>query len=410
MRLAARILLAGALFMLAGFGAWRVVATGMSDHLAVAHPLKALEWDPHNPVALAALARQQWAAHKPQDVRETALNLLAHEPLYSTGFVLLFDVAKAQAEVDKPGVTRLAKLALRRAPFALGPRAWLADEQISQGRYGEALDSIDRLMRVSGTRQEDLFPVLIAFAETPALADILAAKLAEQPAWRDGFIQALLSKPGSDGPGLIFSRLKQRQDLKPTELRHWLARLGEEGRWGEAYARWASTLDPTAMNRLTSVYNGGFETLPSGYGFDWRIDDSPGVLIERAPVEGAGGSYALRLNFLGRRVEAIPLRQWLLLTAGSYRLHFRVDVQNLRSERGLQWVIRCLDSGTQLAASERMNGSSNWSEQDVDFDVPEQDCAAQELWMRNAGYDGAGKIILGTIVFDDFAIERTARH
>lgn len=410
MRLAARILFAGALLMLAGLGAWRVVATGMSDHLAPAHPLKALEWDPQNPVALAALARQQFNAHEPQAARETALRLLAHEPLYSTGFVLLFDAAKAEAEADKPGVTRLAKVALRRAPFALGPRAWLADEQLSQGSYAEALNSIDRLMHVVGTRQEDFFPVLIAFSETPELADILTAKLAEQPAWRDGFIQALVRKSNSDGPGLIFSRLKQRHDLKPTELRQWIARLGEEGRWGEAYARWASERELTDTNRLTSVYNGGFETLPSGYGFDWRIDDSPGVIIERTPVEGAGGSYALRLNFLGRRVEAIPLRQWLLLAAGSYRLHFRVEVQNLRSDRGLQWVIRCLDSGTELAASERLSGSSNWSENGVDFDVPEQDCVAQELWMRNAGSDGAGKIILGTIVFDDVFIEKNPQH
>jgi hypothetical protein len=46
----------------------------------------------------------------------------------------------------------------------------------------------------------------------------------------------------------------------------------------------------------------------------------------------------------------------------------------------------------------------------VDFKVPDQGCGAQELWLRNAGADGAGKIIRGTIRFDDFVIDRIDTH
>src|SRR5690606_13013725 len=161
------------------------------------------------------------------------------------------------------------------------------------------------------------------------------------------------------------------------EVGRWIDRLARTGQWGEAYARWAGELDATAQGRLASVYNGDFESPPSGNGFDWRIGNVPGVIIEREALAGTRGSHALKLLFLERRVQAIPVNQWLLLSPGPYRLRFRARGHDLRADRGVQWLLRCQQPrGAELAASEILEGTFDWSELVVPFVVPESHCVA----------------------------------
>lgn len=391
---------------LAAPGVWRILATGMSDHLASVDPQRALEWDAGNPRAMAVLARRQLAAGKPEQARQTAQHLLQHEPLNGAGFLVLSEIATAQA--DKTAAARASEIAIRRAPYGLTPRAWLASEQISQGDFKEALDNLDRILRISPGQQKRLFPILIELADNADFADALARKLAEQPAWRNSFIGSVLRTASPERLAAIFSALQRHGSLDTVATDRWMDRLVKDGKWGEAYARWVAGIQTSAPLRLSHVYNGDFERAPSGAGFDWRIGDSVGVVIERAGLIGTHGSHAVQLTFLGRRVDAIPLHQWLLLVPGSYRLSFQAKAQDLRSNRGLQWMLRCLDDGRELAASERLDGNFEWKAIELEFAVPEQACQAQDLWLRNAGAAAAGKIIRGSILFDDFAIERVA--
>ena len=404
MRTAARLLAIGALLALAAVCGWRVLATGMSDQLASTHPQQALEWDRHNPKALAVLARRQLAAGDAPQAAETARTLLRREPLNGPGFLILSDIAAPQA--DKPQAAAMAKMAIRRAPYALAPRAWLAGEQLGQGHYPEALENLDQILRLSGAQHERLFPMLIKLGEDAEFADALAQKLATHPRWRNGFIASALSQANSAQLAAIFSALQRRGDLDAVSTGRWIDRLVKDGQWGEAYARWVGGIGQSGSFRLSHVYNGGFENAPSGVGFDWRIGDSAGVIIDRAALVGTDASYALRLTFLGRRVDAIPLHQWLMLAAGRYRLRFQAAAHDLRSDRGVQWMIRCLDDNRELAASERLDGNFDGKPFEVDFSVPAQGCQAQDLWLRNAGAAAAGKIIRGVITFDDIAIDR----
>ena len=199
--------------------------------------------------------------------------------------------------------------------------------------------------------------------------------------------------------------MQHHGDLDAITTGRWIDRLVKDKLWGEAYARWVGGIQKNAPFHLSHVYNGDFETVPSGTGFDWRIGDSAGVLVDRPAGASADGSHALRLTFLDRRVDAIPLHQWLMLGPGNYRLRFHAAAQDLRSDRGVQWVVSCTDDGKELAASERFTGSFDWELFELRFDVPAQRCEAQDLWLRNAGAAAAGKIIGGTILFDDVAIE-----
>jgi tetratricopeptide (TPR) repeat protein len=401
---ATRVLAWGALALIAGLVAWRVVATGMSDRLASEHPQQALKWDRGNPVALSNLAEQQLDSKDTKAARASALQLLAREPLAGQGFAVLARLA--EMEGDSARAMLLTTIALRHAPRSVDARAWLADQQLQQGHFAEAFESIDRILRIAPEQWQGLFPLLIKVSENPDLADALAAKLTEKPPWRGSFIETLMSGATPEAYDQIFASLKRRNDLDPAETRRWIERLARDGRWGEAYARWAGQLDLAASKRLSWIYNGGFESAPTGYGFDWRIGDSAGVIIERTGVAGSDGSFALSLVFLGRRVDAIPIKQWLLLPPGKYRLRFRAKAQDVRSDRGLRWTIHCQGSDAELAKSESLNGSFDWGDRVADFDVPVEGCQTQEIELKNAGADGAGKIVAGTILFDDLRVER----
>jgi tetratricopeptide (TPR) repeat protein len=404
MKLAVKMTAWAVVLSLAALACWRIVATAVSDHLAREHPQQALEWDHQNPTALVVLARQQLDRKELGAARDTALRLLKHEPLSGQGFVLLSRIAKDEGNASQ--ATLLATIALRRAPHADSPLTWLLGQQLSQGRFADALDSLDRLLRISPGKRQGVFALLIELAGSPDFADALAAKLAERPAWRNQFVSDLINKGSASVADQILSGIQHLKGLDADEFGRWIDRLGVTGRWGEAYARWVGTLDQTARDGLTSLYNGSFETRPTGFGFDWRVEDVAGVIVDRDAIAGSGGSSAIKLMFLGHRVEGIPLHQWLLLSAGPYRLRFRANAQDLRGDRGVQWVIRCQGRGPELAVSEALNGTFDWSEHSVDFEIPENGCAAQDLSLRNAGAKGPGKFIIGTIWFDELSIDR----
>ncbi len=408
MKSAMRLLAWGGLLALVMLIGWRVVATAMSDRLAAAHPQLALAWEPDNPRALAALARRQLEQQETRAARETAQRLLVREPLAGQGFVLLSEIA--QAEGDEAQAMLLSRIASRHAPAAAGPRAWIIGEQLAQGQYADALQSLDRMLLASPGQGGRLFPLLVQLADDAEFADALAAHLAARPAWRRGFVLALTSKASANAVERVLGGVQSRHALDASEMEQWIARLVRDGKWGEAYARWAGEIEQGVPSRLPSVYNGGFEMQPGGVGFDWQIGNSAGVIIERAAAPGASGSFALGLSFLGRRIDAIPLQQWLLLAPGPYRMRFRANAQDLRGDGGVQWVIRCHGSRSDLATSARLSGNLDWADHEFEVVIPAQDCQVQDLSLRNSGTDGAGKIISGTLWIDDLSIGRIEQH
>ncbi len=404
MRLAARLLGSAAVLALSLLGLWRILATGISDHLTSSgQPRQALEWDRNNSTALAAIAFEQLGLGNLDLAAKGARSLLQREPLNGQGFLILAGTADAGS--NKAQAMQMYAAAIRRAPYSVAPRAALAGEQLSQGKFEEALESLDGVFQISGAEQARLFPALIELAANPQFADALAMKLATGPIWRAGFVSSVLSSASPEQLATVLTALQHHGDLDAETTGHWIDRLIKDGQWGEAYARWVSGIQEGGPFRLSHVYNGDFETEPVGAGFDWRIGDSAGILIDRSARIGGGSGHDLRLTFLDRRVESIPLHQWLMLGPGTYRLRFSATAQNLRSNRGVQWVIRCVD-GNELAASDRLTGQFDWKQVEFQFDVPAQQCVAQDLWLRNAGEAAAGKMIGGAILFDDFSIER----
>lgn len=389
--------------VLAVVAGWRIVVTSTADRLAAKEPQRALAWDPGNPAALLALAERQLTDGQAPAAAATARQLLRIEPLQAQAFAVLAEAASADAAA-------LHELALRHAPRDLRTRAWLLGTQLAEGRYADALANIDVVLRISPAQGTRLFPLMVQLADNSVFADALAQTLSTQPAWRAELLSAVLTQGSQVAVDQVYTAVQRDGGLSSAEAGRWLDRLIAAGEWGEAYSRWVGTLTLTPGASLPVVYNGDFEAEPTGIGFDWRLRGAPGVLIERAGVAGARGTYAARVAFLGRRVPQIDFEQTLLLAAGRYRLHLRAHARDLRSDKGLEWAIACHGAAEPLAVSARLEGNFDWKAVATDFVVPSADCPAQRLWLRNPGADGAGKIVSGTLWFDDIAIDRIARQ
>lgn len=402
MTLARRSIIILLALALAGVVGWRVVVTGMAHLYAHDDPERALAWDPHQPAALLARAERQLADHQPQAAARTARELLRREPLQAQAFRVLGDAA--DAEHDTSQARQFYRLAVRYAPRDPRSRAWIIDDQIRSGRYGEALSNIDIMLRTSPPQGAHLFPIMARLAVNPDFARALAHTLSTNPQWRASMLGVLLAKGSDVAVNQVHSALQTLGGLSPEESGRWVDRLIAEGRWGEAYSYWASGLSLKPGTSLPLVHNGGFETEPTGNGFDWRIPRTAGVLIERDADRGATGSYAMHLSFLGSRVPTINFEQRLFLAPGAYQLHFRGRAQSLRSEDGLQWMIACDKKSQPLLTGPALDGTFDWKAFEANFTVPAVDCLAQRLYFRNPGSAAAGKTVSGELWLDDMAI------
>lgn len=386
------------------FAGWRVVGQMQAERYASSDPLRALRWRPGDPAALLGLAERQLADGNAAAARVTATRLLEREPLQGQAFRIL--AAASEREGDQERALQLYQIAVRRAPRDQATRAWLARHFLQQGDYPQALVQIDALLRVAPWRTDKVHPALVQMAQDAVFAKALAQVLRSDPPWRAGVLAALRHpKTGSPlAAGQVMQALQDEGGLSADEYSRWLDGLISQGRWGEAYARWASSANKPG-GRLPLLYNGDFALDPSGTGFDWRRRRVPGVLMEFEPGKEAG-SRIVHLQFLGRRVPNAGLEQALMLAPGRYRMLLRARARAVRSEMGLQWRIACAGPARVVGRSEALQGSFDWMDVDMEFTVPPVGCPGQWLRLENPVPSGAGQQVAGDLWLTGFRLKR----
>ena len=396
-----RVVLAAFVCLCAVLVGWRVLSLYQADRWAGEDPARALQWRADHPLALRGLAEQQLAAGNMEDARVTARHLLRVEPLEGQGFRLLAEAAARQGDLAQ--ARALYGIAARRSPRDVRTRAWLIEHSLVAGDYPAAMQHVDALLRTSPGQGGVLMPLLAKMAADPAFARALANTLASRPPWRGGMLATLQQAEDPRSADQVLLALRSAQGLSPEEFDQWIASLIHQGRWGEAYSRWVSTLQ-LEDGALPLIYNGQFEHLPTGRGFDWRLLRIPGVSLDFQADPGAEGQAA-RAVFRGRPVAQVNLEQPLLLGPGRYRFTAQMRAQALRSERGLEWAITCLGQSEPLAISPSLQGTFDWRNVEMDVVVPATGCPGQWLRLRNPVPAGSIQQVTGELWFDDVAIQ-----
>ncbi|MBI4877399.1 MAG: hypothetical protein HY822_22455 [Acidobacteria bacterium] len=117
-------------------------------------------------------------------------------------------------------------------------------------------------------------------------------------------------------------------------------------------------------NRL---FNGGFETEPTGALLDWRIQPVGQVAATRDSTVAFEGRWSLRVEFAGdQNVAYAHTTQTAVLPPGTYRLRAMGRSEGLTTDQGL--VLRV--AGDRLdARTSQLTGSTDWTPLEASFAV-----------------------------------------
>ena len=352
----------------------------LEDDLAAAHA--ALQGDDKS--RAAALAR----------------DVLAREPALGRAFGLLARAEDGQGGLEADRARYEA--AARRAPRDPQVRGWLATDALQSGDYAAAADHLDALLTVAPAQRKPLLELIAQLAQAPAFADALAGHLVQRPQWRNAILRATTASQLPDAADNLHGALRARGGLDAQETARWIDGMLRGGRWGSAYARWASGLED-APERLPVPWNGDFGRAPSSSGFDWRVRRVPGVLFDR--IELDGGRRAARLRFLGRPVGQTGLEVPMLLAPGEHVLRLRARTRGLRSDQGLEWQLTCSDGRTRIASGARVRDARDWAALELAFTVPEgPGCEGQWLRLVNPAPRGVAQTLRGEVQLADVRV------
>ncbi|HRD67264.1 MAG TPA: hypothetical protein PKY50_14050 [Candidatus Competibacter sp.] len=396
-----------AILVLGGLLGWRILVTGLSDYYAQQREAEAivgaLHWREQQPEALYQRGLDQFD-RDPAD-SERLLRLAAWtNPTDARIYLVLAYLWAAQGR--QQAAVELAKFADVLGPVRSPVLIGSADFWETQGRLDRMLARWSMLLRTRPGFARQLYPLLLGFAEDRNRQELLKPLLDDPPDWWDGFfVYAAREAEWTDTVIRLYQQ-RQRRDEPPAEreLSAYLDRLWRDARWQDAYQAWRDSLSERQLKELGDLYNGRFNLPLTGIGFDWRTPAVQGAMVETAPTYGMRGEKALHVVFDGQRVRFQHVLQYLVLKPGPYRLQGRVRPDGLRTERGLQWRIRCAADGPLLAESERFLGSDSWRTFGVDFVVPEIDCSAQVLRLELEGRAALDFEVQGGIWFDDLNV------
>jgi hypothetical protein len=227
---------------------------------------------------------------------------------------------------------------VRRNPRAKAGRIWLMADALRRGDLATATGHIERLMAIDPAQSLGYFPILADIAKQRGGERLIADILARGPMWRTQFLGFLTTR--GVAPDRIF-RLNNDSTGVPkvggepaqTAL---IQQFITRGDYDGAYIAWVNFLPPSALTKVTTVYDGGFAGLPGPQPFNWTFSASDAASVGIDPGRG------LHIEYSGAQSARLA-SQTVLLKPGAYRLDFTAQGSGEAPDGGtLAWHLSCL--------------------------------------------------------------------
>lgn len=313
-----RLVAAGVLVTLLFVAALQVAVAGaLRDRV----PQIALRFSPADAIARSALAGAYGDANIAE--YETAADGLARSalrrtPIAPTALRVLGEregVPAAQAGRIMEAAQRLTK----RDPQML---LWLAQRELAANNIDGAIGLFDTALRSSVSGRDLLFPALAAAAAEPRVGDALAARLRQDPTWRDSFTGYLVDEnPDKLVSARVLGAYLDRKDRNDSNnARSLVLRLAQAGQYRRA---WDVKRDFGLGHAPArgGVIDGGFESISDVLPFAWTFADQPDRWAEIVPApEGDGKVLAVNAN---SGADGVAASQAVRVAPGSYRISAR---------------------------------------------------------------------------------------
>lgn len=308
--------------------------------------------------------------------------------------------------LDAPALLAAASKAAPQSRYVL---LLQASEAVTKRQWPEAIDPLRRLSQYhqEASATDTLANLINLSGSDPQLLAALMAAAKTDGGWLDRVLRAMPKAKLPVGNALpLITELMETQQLTPALGQFVIGQLKREGLWMEAHAVWRSL-----WNRpLDLVFNGDFEQPFVRGGFDWEVADAndhrSGARIDLIGRSDRG--QVLKVEFTGKAIRPPMLRQDMLLLPGSYKLRGSMQSTELRSEKGLAWVVTCAKDGRELGRTDALKATGReWVKWEAQIDMP-ADCSgfgARLALQPFAPYE-AKTGLRGEVLFDGLSLER----
>jgi hypothetical protein len=311
----------------------------------------------------------------------------------------------ALLESDEKRADALLQAAANRSRHEGYANYWMMARNYREADYPAALHYADILLRTRYV-QPYVMPMLAKLAESPEAGHKVKELLAKNPPWRSQFL-AYLPRGVTDARvplDILLSLKNSSTPPTPDDLRPYLNFLISHEFHELAYDAWLQFLPPEQLTKIGLLFNGNFQTAPSGAPFDWTFSGGQGVTIQLSERPDQPGDNALLLEFGPGRVNFGGVTEMVLLRAGDYHLSVSYK-SDLVSQRGLLWRISC--GSKTLGESFPIRGSDPaWKEFGIAFTVPPEGCSAQNVKLLLDARSASETFVSGSSWFDDIRITR----
>jgi tetratricopeptide (TPR) repeat protein len=201
-----------------------------------------------------------------------------------------------------------------------------------------------------------------AYAGMP-VAEVLDCGLPAAPEPAQAYLRVLMRNPDSTAIGQAWNWIVARSladDRLAADYTNFLLNRNESE---EAQEAWAAYLGARkgAYLRSNLLFNGGFESEPTGSRFDWKVNETEGVEVARDSDVRHSGGWSLRVRFGGEKnPEYRGVAQLAMLKPGKYRFEAYMRTSGLTTDKGLG--IRIADEKT-----DALLGTNGWTRIEKDF-------------------------------------------
>ena len=340
-------------------------------------------------------------------VRSWAELALRNDPLNAEAFRVLGQLSDRTPDEER--TRTLMQAAVRRSLRESVAVYWMMQKSFEKQDYHAAIRYADVLARTRPQFLNLAMPMLGQIAENKSANTELKQLLATNPPWRAQFFASLPGAITDARTPLDFLLSLRNSTTPPTaaDFSGYVNFLIAHGFYDLAYYTWLQLLPPEQLTKAAHLFNGSFETEPSGLPFDWVFSQGTGSITKIATRPDGDGEHALFTQFGPGRVEFPGVTQLVVLSPGAYALHgkYKIDIV---SERGLQWRITCASGQkSSLGESQPFNGTGpEWKDFDVSFTVPNTDCPAQYVQLFSGARSASEKFMSGSVWYGDLQIVR----
>jgi hypothetical protein len=307
-------------------------------------------------------------------------------------------------EPDRPALLRAATALAPNDPNVLRARAALA---LEENRLADAATHLVQLTDHYHHLTQEPARTLVWMIAAGHGA-LLEQHLKPGSRWFPLAMATMVELKAPVAPALpLLSRAGEIGAISPERISVFIRVLKAEGSWVDAYGLWLAQ----HKGRVPILYNASFDQPLQADSFDWEVTPvrpgREGASVTTRSLSGRG--QVVEIAYTGRSMPIPILRQYLFLAPGRYRLSGQYMTSKLRTEGGLAWSIRCVNTAQRPAGRTSALGDTRgeWLPLSFEVNLPENCGPVASLQLETFDEYESTAGIRGRALFDSFSLVRT---